>query len=309
MPLRQPELPAHHAGTQAALSQRAQPRSDVSDATALRWDAPALQRALEADLPGVQVQALAEVDSTSTRVLELLRSGSRDALLVVAEVQTRGRGRNGRVWHSVPGASLTFSLGLPLAPADWSGLSLAVGVAVAEAIEPLHDGQVPRLLLKWPNDLWLAPAPAAAAADGPWRKLAGILIETAAAGPQRACVVGIGINVLPRDDVQGLASGYACVHELQPALDAPALLARVAPAVVRALQRFEHDGLSPFAAAFARRDLLRGRPVATTLPGLPQGVAEGVDAQGALRVRHADGVALVSSGEVSVRPAGPTVSA
>jgi BirA family transcriptional regulator, biotin operon repressor / biotin---[acetyl-CoA-carboxylase] ligase len=274
---------------------------DVSD-TALRWDAQALEQRLQADLPGMQVQALAEVDSTNTRILDALRSGCRHPLLVVAEAQTRGRGRNGRPWQSVPGASLTFSLGLPFAPADWSGLSLAVGVALADAIEPAPAGPLPRVQLKWPNDLWLADPPVPAPAEGRWRKLSGTLIETAAtAAGARACVVGIGINVRPVLDLHGLGSGYACVQELEPGLDAPALLARVAPAVMQALCRFERDGLSPFATAFARRDLLCGRAVATTQAGLPQGVADGVDAQGALRVRHAGGVALLSSGEVSVR--------
>jgi BirA family transcriptional regulator, biotin operon repressor / biotin---[acetyl-CoA-carboxylase] ligase len=275
---------------------------DVSD-TALHWDAQALEQRLQADLPGLQVQALAEVDSTNTRILDLLRGGCRHPLLVVAEAQTRGRGRNGRAWQSVPGASLTFSLGLAFAPVDWSGLSLAVGAALAEAIEPVPAGPLPRVQLKWPNDLWLADPVVPAPAEGRWRKLSGTLIETAAAGAGRACVVGIGINVLPTHELQGLGSGYACVQELQPGLDAPALLARVAPAVARALRRFEREGLSPFATDFARRDLLCGRAVVTTQAALPQGVADGIDAQGALRVRHAVGVALVSSGEVSVRPA------
>lgn len=263
-------------------------------ATDLDWGVGPLQQAL----PGLQVQALAEVDSTNTRLLQALRADPATPRLLVAEAQTQGRGRNGRAWQSLPGASLTFSVGLPYAPRDWSGLSLAVGVALAEAIEP--GAAAPRLQLKWPNDLWLADE----AKVGPnvWRKLGGILVETVSTGARRACVVGVGLNVMPRADVQGLASGYACVHELQPAWDAPALLARVAPALLAALHRFEGQGLAPFADGFAARDLLRGRAVTTTLAGVPQGVADGVDAQGQLRVRHAGGVALVASGEVSVRP-------
>jgi BirA family biotin operon repressor/biotin-[acetyl-CoA-carboxylase] ligase len=94
----------------------------------------------------------------------------------VAEHQTRGRGRLGRGWGRSAGASLTFSLSLPLAPRDWSGLSLAVGVALADALEPPLDGAVPRIGLKWPNDLWLDRRP------GSGRKLGGVLIETAGRG-------------------------------------------------------------------------------------------------------------------------------
>src|SRR5690606_5671531 len=103
-------------------------------------------------------------------------------------------------------ASLMMSLGLPLAPKDWSGLSLAVGVSVAESLQPvlppLGTGQPARVGLKWPNDLWLGGA----AGDC---KLGGILVETASfVAPQAAAapasmaryvVVGIGINVLPRN--------------------------------------------------------------------------------------------------------------
>jgi BirA family biotin operon repressor/biotin-[acetyl-CoA-carboxylase] ligase len=276
----------------------------VSDTT-LPWDTAGLQQALQASLAGLQVQALARIGSTNTHVLDLLRRGAAPALLVVAESQTQGRGRNGRAWQSQPGASLTFSLGLPLAPVDWSGLSLAVGTALADAIDPAGQG-APRLQLKWPNDLWLREGAdhGTGTSAGGWRKLGGILVETVATGSGgRSCVVGVGLNVQPCVDVQGLASGYACVHELDPLCTAPALLARVALPLLHALRRFERDGLAPFAAAFAHRDLLCGRRVSTTQADLPQGVADGVDASGALRVRHAGGVALVHSGEVSVRPA------
>ena len=288
----------------------------------LDWGLAALQPRLQPWLPGLRLQALAEVGSTNTLLLERLRTDAAPQL-VVAEAQTAGRGRNGRAWQSAPGASLTFSLGLPFAPADWSGLSLAVGAALADAIERpqaglagrpprgneqsgratfAHEPQPARLMLKWPNDLWLDDGPGLAA-DRRWRKLGGILIETVAGGAAaRACVVGVGLNVRPRADVDGLASGYACVQEIDAGLDAPALLARVAPALAAALRRFEQQGLAPFADAFARRDLLRGQAVQTTLPGAPQGVADGVDATGALRLRHAGGVTLVASGEVSVRP-------
>ena len=70
------------------------------------------------------------------------RAGRTEPVLLVAEQQTAGRGRLGRGWHSGAGDSLTFSLGLPLAPADWSGLSLAVGVSLAESLHPAHPAQV-----------------------------------------------------------------------------------------------------------------------------------------------------------------------
>jgi BirA family biotin operon repressor/biotin-[acetyl-CoA-carboxylase] ligase len=219
--------------------------------------------------------------------------------LLVAEHQTRGRGRQGRDWLGSPGASLSFSLALELRPADWSGLSLAVGLALAEALDPTAAGSTPRLWLKWPNDLWLADA----AAPGGGRKLGGILIETIHVGAQRMCVVGIGLNVLPQS-LPGLSTGYACLQEIDPLATAPTTLQRVAEPLVRALLHFEREGFGTAgAAAYARRDLLAGRAVTTTLAECPAGVAEGVDERGALRLRTPERPHVLVSGEVSVRAA------
>ncbi len=86
------------------------------DAPALRWELEPLRRQLASLLPEIAVEAVARTDSTNTRLLERVRTQPSPCLLV-AEDQTAGRGRQGRVWASAPGASLTFSLALPLAPA------------------------------------------------------------------------------------------------------------------------------------------------------------------------------------------------
>lgn len=295
----------------------------------LNWGAEALWERLLPLLPGLSVEVLARVDSTNTRLLERARelSGTRDTpitrpgeleratpgpatphgrrgadvmpCLLVAEQQLRGRGRLGRDWVSSAGASLTFSLSLPLAPADWSGLSLAVGLALAEALDPLADDAArPRIYLKWPNDLWLLDA------SGGGRKLGGVLIETVTVGRHRMCVVGVGLNVLPQPTpVPGAAElthGYACVQELDAAATAPEVLARLAEPLVRGLLAFQADGFAPLVGRYARRDLLAGRAVTTTLADVPAGVAEGVDERGALRVRSGE-LHHVVSGEVSVR--------
>ena len=185
--------------------------------------------------------------------------------------------------------------------ADWSGLSLAVGVALAQALEPLAGGAAPRLMLKWPNDLWLRDA---GAPPGAGRKLGGVLIETMAVPGGRFVVVGVGLNVLPRQPemaLEGFDSGFASLHELDPDCSAPQVLARVALPLVQALQRFALEGFAPFVEAYGLRDLLRGCTVATTVPGLPEGQADGVDADGALRVVAAARLHRVLAGEVSVR--------
>jgi BirA family biotin operon repressor/biotin-[acetyl-CoA-carboxylase] ligase len=303
----------------------------------LHWGAEALWLRLEPLLPGISVEVQARMESTNTRLLERARamSGQRNApvtrpgdldargadqrtphgrrqgdispCLLVSELQTRGRGRLGRGWVSSAGASLTFSLSLPLAPVQWAGLSLAVGLALAEALDPmplaLQGDDVPRIGLKWPNDLWLLDPPGTPGSARRGRKLGGILIETVSVGERRMCVVGVGLNVLPQADptsIEGLAHGYACLQELDPLASAPVVLARVAEPLVLALRRFEHEGFAPLVPAYTRRDLLLGQNVSTTLPEQVDGIAEGVDEQGALRVRS-DDVHRVVSGEVSVR--------
>jgi BirA family transcriptional regulator, biotin operon repressor / biotin---[acetyl-CoA-carboxylase] ligase len=253
---------------------------------AILWPAEAVWEAVSPLLPGFTVEVLPEIGSTNTELMRRARAGRMEPVLLVAEQQTAGRGRLGRGWASKAGDSLTFSLGLPLAPADWSGLSLAVGVALAESLHP-------RVQLKWPNDLWLAD-----------RKLAGILIETASFGEggqaQRYAVVGVGINIAPRDGA-GLSTPPAWLQEVLPDIDAGQALLRIAAPLVQAILAFQTFGFAPFQARFNARDALRDRAV--TLSDGTTGTAHGTSEAGALLVHTARGMNAVTSSEVSVRPA------
>ncbi|MDO9164769.1 MAG: biotin--[acetyl-CoA-carboxylase] ligase, partial [Rhodoferax sp.] len=188
---------------------------------------------------------------------------------------------------SVGATSLTFSLGLPLAPQDWSGLSLAVGVSIVQSLHP-------DLRLKWPNDVWLHD-----------RKLAGILIETANLGDApgaRYAVVGVGINISERQ-ATGLTTPPAWLGEVLPGVDAAQALLRIAAPLVQALKAFEVHGFGPFKARFDDRDALSGLTIA--LSDGTSGVAQGVDGAGALLVQTAQGLKKITSSEVSVRPLEP----
>ncbi len=273
----------------------------------IRWPAEAVWEAVAPLLPGFTVEVLPSIDSTNTELMRRARAGQTEPTLLVAEQQTAGRGRLGRVWQSDVGASLMLSLGLPMAPRDWSGLSLAVGVSVAESLQPtlppLEPGQPPRIGLKWPNDLWLSGD----------RKLGGILVETASfVAPQAAqpatthgtaaryVVVGIGINVLPRSG-EGMSMPPGCLQDVEPGLDAPTALLRIVPPLVAMLQGFDACGFAPVQPRFAARDVLQGRPV--TLSDGQTGTAHGVAEDGALLVHTAQGMQAVTSAEISVRPA------
>lgn len=250
------------------------------------WPAEAIWEAIAPTLPGFTVEVLPSIDSTNSELMRRARAGQMEPVLLVAEQQTAGRGRQGRQWLSGTGAdsgnTLTFSIGLSLRMADWSGLSLAVGLSLATSLHP-------RLRLKWPNDLWL---------NG--RKLGGILIETVQVGEARHAVIGVGLNIGPRD-AAGLSTPPAWLGELEPASDAPAALLRVAAPLVRAILAFEQLGFAPCRAAYLQRDALNGREV--VLSDGDTGRAAGVDGRGALLVHTAAGLRRIDSAEVSVRPA------
>jgi BirA family biotin operon repressor/biotin-[acetyl-CoA-carboxylase] ligase len=246
-----------------------------------RWPAESIWEAVSPLLPGFTVEVLPEIDSTNTELMRRARAGQTEPTLLVAERQTAGRGRMGRPWQSAVGDSLTFSLALPFAPQDWSGLSLAVGLSLAES---LHPG----IGLKWPNDLWWQD-----------RKLGGILIEAATAGGRSQVVIGIGINIQPRP-AEGLSTAPAALTELWPQATAGDALLRLSTPLVRTLLDFEQCGFAPLQARFEARDVLRGRDVNTS-DGL-QGQALGVGPAGALRLLTASGEREIHSSEVSVRP-------
>jgi len=273
-----------------------------------RWPAEAIWEAVAPSLPGFTVEVLPEIDSTNSELMRRFR-GSADApprpepLLLVAEQQTAGRGRSGRSWESRRSNSLTFSLGLPLQPADWSGLSLAVGISLAESLDPRPEGP-PAIGLKWPNDLWLSGQ----TREGE-RKLGGILVETASWGGIRYVVIGVGINILPvqlsapastSSPPAAAAIPPGCLQDLRPGVNAGEALLRTLPPLVQAMQAFEQFGFAPFQARFAARDVLVGRAV--RLSDGTEGTAHGVSESGALLVHTAAGMKEITSSEVSVRP-------
>lgn len=245
------------------------------------WPAESIWEQVSPLLPGFTVEVLPEIDSTSTELMRRTRAGQTEPTLLVAERQSAGRGRMGRPWQSAVGDSLTFSLGLPYAPRDWSGLSLAVGLSVAESLGP-------DIQLKWPNDLW-------------WheRKLAGILVEAATAGGRSQVVIGIGINIRPRS-AEGLSTPPAALADFWPEATAGEALLRLMHPLVCALRDFEQQGFAPLQARFDARDVLRGRMVNTS-DGLC-GQALGLGPTGALRLLTPEGEREVHSSEVSVRP-------
>jgi BirA family biotin operon repressor/biotin-[acetyl-CoA-carboxylase] ligase len=240
----------------------------------------------------VAIEIVAETGSTNADLLARASAGALSGpVLLAAGSQTAGRGRAGRPWQSAPGASLTFSLAwkFDCALPQLVGLPLAAGVAIAEA---LHACGV-EARLKWPNDVLL---------DG--RKLAGILIETAAAGDGIWAIIGIGINLaLPRELAERIGSPASGLPS-SPAPDD--LLAALLNTLAQALTDFAAGGLAPFAGRWNALHAWTGEPVVLLDHGQPrqQGVAVGIDDSGRLLLDTADGRIAVLSGDVSLRRTG-----
>lgn len=240
-----------------------------------------------------QLHLLPSVDSTNAFLSQQPRPESGKAQVCLAEHQTAGRGRRGRQWVSGFGRNITLSLAwtFDLPMMALSGVSLAVGVALARA---LSRAGLRGHGLKWPNDIHL---------DG--RKLAGLLVEASgeADGPTRA-IIGIGVN---------LSLGAAASEQIdQPWTDlqqtAVAGISRnllsglILDEVLSALIEYQRQGLQAFVDAWQQYDLYAGQEVRLlqgeqVIPGRYLGLAD----DGGLRLLTAQGERVYQAGEVSLR--------
>lgn len=272
-------------------------------ASPTHWSAEDLWLDIVPKLPGFTVEVLPEIDSSNTELMRRARAGQAEPVLLVAESQTAGRGRQGKAWLNQPGDCLMYSLGLVLNPLDWSGLSLVVGLSIAESLQAQSPATAPRIGVKWPNDLWLH--------DG--RKLGGTLIETAnlppdthapcfgaGQGTPRFVIIGTGINVRPPHVPQALHTPAACLQDVDARWTAPHALRQLLPRLVDDVLLFAAQGFAPFQTRFAACDVLRGQRV--HLSDGSSGEALGVLADGTLQLRTDAGLRSVISGDVSVRP-------
>jgi BirA family biotin operon repressor/biotin-[acetyl-CoA-carboxylase] ligase len=235
--------------------------------------------------------------STNDLAAERARAGAPTGLVVAADAQTSGRGRLGRTWHSPADENLYLSILLRprRPPPEIPPLTLLVGGAVAGALAKL--GIAPRL--KWPNDVELVEE------TGRRRKVAGILTEMASAGASALyVVVGVGLNVNGLEFPPELADRATSLRRaLGQKIDRLDLLASVLNVLEPLYEDFERRGPAAAVAAFEAHAAFPAR-CRVTAPGHPgdrlEGVALGVDADGALRLRDDTGqIHRVISGELS----------
>ncbi|KVE73006.1 biotin--[acetyl-CoA-carboxylase] ligase [Burkholderia vietnamiensis] len=240
-------------------------------------------------------------------------------LVRVAFEQTAGRGRQGRPWFAQPGNALLCSVGciVPRPVDALGGLSIAIGVALAEGLATLPLDGGTRVALKWPNDLLLTRTEGdTVRIDG---KLAGILIETVwNTDDATAVVIGFGINVRGAQAVAAqvdalrardaaLASGLppAALSAACASANLTDTLAAALNALTPALAQFASDGLAPFVPRWHALHAHAGREVVLLEQGVERarGIATGIDATGRLLLDTPDGVQAIAAGDVSLREA------
>ncbi len=264
-----------------------------------------IRAALGAVATRVDVVVLDTIDSTNSELMRRASAGAPGGLCLATELQTAGRGRRGRHWHSALGASLTFSLlwRFDKGAAQLGGLSLVVGLAVLRALHDLglpdlEQSQSDAVGLKWPNDIVAGNA-----------KLAGVLIETQGdmLGPTTV-VIGIGINVNVSENFkmsinQAVTDVNAICAQGERPPSRNRLLAQLLQQLVRALDEFRLTGFSGFKSAWQKHHVLQGKPVhvlfgdGSTLDATVKDVAD----DGALIVTINGKELHVTAGEVSLR--------
>jgi BirA family transcriptional regulator, biotin operon repressor / biotin---[acetyl-CoA-carboxylase] ligase len=243
-----------------------------------------------------------QLESTNTTLLLAAENGAASGTVVIAQTQSAGRGRRGRVWHAAPGDSVTFSLLWRFPPGTSpAGLSLAVGVALMRALSQVGAGNTailgaknaPSLTLKWPNDMLL---------DG--RKLAGVLIELVSGQPH-SVVIGVGFNLrLPADmpdDVRARSAAWPTE------IDEGELLASMLIELGLMCDQFSAQGFAPFCAPWQAHHAYQNQRVQLTDDFNPprSGICRGVARDGALLLEAASGqIERIIAGEVSLRAEG-----
>ncbi|WP_026377285.1 bifunctional biotin--[acetyl-CoA-carboxylase] ligase/biotin operon repressor BirA [Aestuariibacter salexigens] len=232
------------------------------------------------------------IDSTNDYIKQADKRSN--GMAVLAEAQTAGRGRQGRRWVSPFGASIYLSMCWQFSQGyeAISGLSLAVGVALIDALQAsgIQGAQV-----KWPNDIYL---------DG--KKVAGILVEVEGQmGGQCECVIGIGVNINLRSEQPDIDQPWTDLRAHADAdINRNQIAVNLLNALTRILQEFEQHGLTNLQSQWQQHDIFYGRTV-NLISGsqVITGTAKGIDHRGGLLLEVDGEVKTYFGGEISVRPA------
>ena len=265
-------------------------------AESIEWlDSKLVAEYLENHEVPITMQMHDVVTSTNTILMQQAAGYAGTPICVTAEVQTQGKGRRGKVWHSPLGGALTFSLlwQFNRGASQLSGLSLAVGVGLVRSLKEIG---IENIQLKWPNDLMLN-----------FHKLGGILVELQgdALGPS-STVIGIGLNVHLGNSIKNrIDQAVTDIKSISNKMvSRNQLLAITLRQMIEVLQEFEKGGFQVIQEEWQQYHAYHEREVTLHMGNgskLP-GVVKGVTAEGCLMMQTAQGLRVFGSGEVSLRP-------
>lgn len=247
----------------------------------------------QALLNQAQVILTAETDSTNEDVKRAFRANQTQLpILATTEKQTIGRGRRGRVWHSPYAQNIYLSLGLKLdvAISELSGLSIVIGLAVADLLKQ----QGLPVQLKWPNDIYL---------EG--RKLGGILVELEGAfEPPCNVIIGLGLNVNMPRQAQEIDQPWQSLSEFQgQVIDRTELVIQLYKQLTVYITQFCEQGMDDFVAKWPTYDLYHHQSVQLISGEQVQtGINMGINHQGGLVMQIGNEAQSFNGGEVSLRP-------
>ena len=245
----------------------------------------------------LSIDAYDRLASTQSTLKQHCEQGDIHGHVIVAAMQTDGKGRRGKTWVSPASGNLYASIGWrwPQDQADIGMLSLAVGCAIAEALETDFGVSVQ---LKWPNDLIVE--------DG---KLGGILIDLIPDTEGLVSIIGIGLNIAMSSHMASTVDqAWTDLHSLLPSEgggtlpDTQKVAVSVIGGVVKALEQFRVSGFQPWRGHWQQRDSLLGRALQVSAQQTWFGTGAGIAPDGALMVETAQGLVPVYAGDVSVRP-------
>ncbi|APC13919.1 MULTISPECIES: bifunctional biotin--[acetyl-CoA-carboxylase] ligase/biotin operon repressor BirA [Providencia] len=236
------------------------------------------------------------INSTNQYMLERIPSlKSGDTCL--AEYQSAGRGRRGRQWVSPFGCNLYLSMywKLDQGPAAAIGLSLVVGIVIAETLNKISQEKVK---VKWPNDLYMND-----------KKLAGILVElTGKTGDAAHIIIGIGINIgMNKNNIESsntITQEWSSLRDEVEDIERNELSVNIIKALRESLVIFENEGLKPFLDRWFKLDNFLNRDVKLLIGNdIITGVERGINEQGALLLQKNNGEIIpYIGGEISLRP-------
>jgi BirA family biotin operon repressor/biotin-[acetyl-CoA-carboxylase] ligase len=243
-------------------------------------------------MPAAPILLLDQTDSTNADARRRADAGETGPLWIVARRQTEGRGRRGRSWESQDGNLFSTLLQLTRkSPAEAAQVTFMAALAIADLLDAYAPASL--VTIKWPNDVMLAG-----------QKASGVLVESGAhENGGLWLAVGIGVNLAHAPDGTERPA-TALVHHLRGDVTAPptveAAAERLAGAFAVWMDRWETLGFEPILDAWrARTAGLEGPAVARLGRETVEGIAEGVAADGALKLRLADGsLRLISAGDV-----------